>query len=135
MYMTKAILSVDDDPLILSSLKLQLGRHFSDEFGLEFAQSAEEALEVIGYLDDDGINPVIIITDYIMPGMNGDQFARKVKEAYPNLDIIVLTGQADDNTIEMLLENLTISRLLTKPWGENELVEHVRSLIKTRLEM
>ena len=135
MHMIKAILSVDDDPLILSSLKLQLGRHFSDEFVLEFAQSAEEALDVIGYLDDDGIITVIIITDYIMPGMNGDEFARKVKEAYPNLDIIVLTGQADDNIIEKLLENLTITRLLTKPWGENELVEHVRSLIKTRLEM
>lgn len=130
--MSRAILSVDDDPLVLSSLKLQLGRHFSDEFVLEFAQSAEEALEVVGFLDKDGINLVIIISDYIMPGMNGDEFARKVKEKYPSLEILMLSGQADNITIDNLLEDHTISGLLTKPWGEEELVAHVRAFISSK---
>lgn len=130
--MNKAILSVDDEPLVLSSLKLQLGRHFSEEFVLEFAQSAEEALDVLAFLNEDGINLVIIISDYIMPGMNGDEFARKVKEAHPNLDILMLSGQADNITIDNLLEDQTISGLLSKPWGEDELVAQVRSFISSK---
>jgi CheY-like chemotaxis protein len=132
MDMNKAILSVDDDPLVLSSLKLQLGRHFSDEYVMEFAQSAEEALEVIGFLDEDGINLVVIISDFIMPGMHGDAFARKVKEAHPHLEILMLTGQGDNAALENLLEEHTISGLLTKPWGEEELVAHVRAMIALR---
>ena len=127
--MNRAILSVDDDPLVLSSLKLQLGRHFADEFVLEFAQSPEEARDVIGFLNEDGVNLVIIISDFIMPGMHGDEFARKVKEAHPHLEILMLTGQADNAALESLLEEHTISGLLTKPWGEEELVAHVRAFI------
>lgn len=129
MNKSKAILSVDDDPLVLSSLMQQLERHFADEFVLEFAQSAEEGLQVIGFLDEDGIELVIIISDFIMPGMNGDEFARKVQDMHPGISILMLSGQADGTMIETLVNEHTISGSMGKPWGESELVARIREMI------
>jgi DNA-binding NtrC family response regulator len=112
---TRAILSVDDDALVLSSLRQQLERHFAEEFLLEFAQSAEEGLDVIGFLDEDGIDLVIIISDFIMPGMNGDEFSRKVQDMHPGISILMLSGQADGTMIETLVKEHTISGSMGKP--------------------
>ncbi len=129
MNQSRAILSVDDDPLVLSSLMQQLERHFAEEFVLEFAQSAEEALDVIGFLDQDGIDLVIIISDFVMPGMNGDEFARKVQNVHPGISILMLSGQADGMVIETLVNEHTISGSMGKPWGESELVARIRAMI------
>jgi len=130
MKKSRAILSVDDDPLVLSSLMQQLERHFADDFMLEFAQSAEEGLEVIGFLDQDGIDLVIIISDFIMPGMNGDEFARKVQDMHPGISILMLSGQADGTMIETLVKEHTISGSMGKPWGESELIARIRVMIR-----
>jgi len=103
MSIGQAILTVDDDALVLVSIRHQLERHFSTEYVLEFAESAREGLEVIDGLNQDGIKLVVIICDFFMPGMNGDEFAREVKSSYPHLEILMLTGQADRSIKDDLL--------------------------------
>ena len=59
--MNKAILSVDDEKIILESLKYQLKKNFQDEFILEFAQSGAEAIEIIDELINENIRLVHVV--------------------------------------------------------------------------
>ena len=60
-----AILCVDDEIVILESLKEQLRRHYSDRYLYEVATDAEEAWEVINELYSDGIRLLVIVSDWL----------------------------------------------------------------------
>lgn len=65
------ILCIDDEQIILNSLSKQLIRKFGTRFEYEFAESGEEALEILDELDEEGKTVVMAISDQIMPGMYG----------------------------------------------------------------
>jgi CheY-like chemotaxis protein len=123
--MKTAILCVDDDKLVLDSLRIQLNRHFKDRYLLEFAQDAMEGLEVIDHLSKVGIQTILVISDWMMPGMYGDEFLHWIKERYPRMNTMILTGQADDKRLAQLQELGVTNCILTKPWSEAELVGRI----------
>ena len=126
-----AILCVDDDKLVLDSLRLQLTRYYAQHHVLEFAQDAIEALELIGEMAEDDIRTVLIISDWMMPKMNGDEFLLKVKEQYPHIQTMILTGQADEVKAEELRKMKVTNALLSKPWSEQELLQTINSLLSS----
>ena len=124
--MDKAILCIDDEKIVLDSLKSQLQNNFADEYLLEFAEDAVEGLEVIDDLVKQGVKVVIIISDWLMPGMKGDEFLIKVNEKYPLIVKIVLTGQAPDDAIERAINEANVYKVVRKPWNAEELVNTIR---------
>jgi CheY-like chemotaxis protein len=124
-----AILCVDDEKLVLDSLRIQLSRHFSSRHQLEFAQDAKEGLDVIGDLADDGIKTVLVISDWMMPGMKGDEFLETVKKHYPEMNTMILTGQANEEKLEELKTSGVTNMVLHKPWREEELVKTINMLL------
>jgi len=118
----KALICVDDEPIILDSLREQLEKHFGDQYIYETADSAEEALEIIDELDDDDIEIAIIVSDWLMPGMKGDKFLLNVDLRYPRVVKVLLTGQADQKSIETLEELADRFALVPKPWNKDELI-------------
>lgn len=122
----RAILCVDDEPVIIESLRYQLRDTFSEEFLLEFAGSGDEALEIVEELEEDEIHTVIIVTDWLMPHMKGDELLRQLHAKFPNVYKIMLTGQADDDAIEKAREAGCLNFLIRKPWNENELVDAIK---------
>ena len=119
----KAILCVDDEDIILTSLRDQLQSHFGDQYLYEFAENADEALEVIAELDKDGLQILIIVSDWLMPGMKGDEFLIRVHQQYPHIVTVMLTGQANEEAIERTRRDANLHRCLYKPWTEEELIE------------
>ena len=95
-----AILCVDDEVVILDSLKEQLKRKFGDRFIYEVAESADEAWEVIEELQQDEIQVIAIVSDWLMPGIKGDEFLIQIHQRFPKLITVMLTGQADEEAIE-----------------------------------
>lgn len=73
-----AILCVDDEPIILISLVQELKRKLGHQFIFETAQDATEALEVIDDLVSKGTKIVLIVSDWLMPITNGDEFLIQV---------------------------------------------------------
>ena len=65
----KVILCVDDEEIILISLRDQIQNHFGDDYTYEMAESADEALEVIEELEEDQVEILIIVSDWLMPDM------------------------------------------------------------------
>lgn len=126
----KVILCVDDEQIILTSLRDQMLNHFGNQYSYEFAESADEALEVIEELDEDGLEVLIIVSDWLMPGMKGDEFLIKVHKRFPKIVKVMLTGQADAESIERAYKEANLHSYLRKPWQEEELI----TILKLGLE-
>lgn len=123
-----AIIAVDDEKIILDSLKRQFEINFKDKFLFEFAESAEEALELINELIDDGTKIIIVLSDYQMPGMKGDEFALILRRKLPTAKVILLTGQISNDLAMDFINNNIFVNIVSKPWNENELVTLVRNI-------
>ncbi len=124
-----AILCVDDEVVILDSLKEQLKRKFGDRFVYEMAESAEEAWEVIEELEADNIKIIVIVSDWLMPGTKGDEFLIQIHQRFPELITIMLTGQADETAIERARKEANLHAYLSKPWTEEELSQIILTAI------
>jgi CheY-like chemotaxis protein len=123
-----AILCVDDERIILDSLRIQIEKNLNNKYIFEYAESAEEALEVIDDLIQVGIDLLLVISDYQMPGMKGDEFAQTLKTKLPEVNILLLTGQiSEEKTLELLDRNI-ILKVLQKPWKEKDLMNIITSI-------
>lgn len=116
------ILCVDDEPLILEALKTELRNRFASRFSYETALDAEEALALIHELVDEGLSIVLVVSDWMMPGLKGDEFLAQVHERWPTIRTILVTGHADREAIERLLKSTGAPRVLSKPWRSAELL-------------
>lgn len=125
-----AIICVDDENIILDSLKEQLEKYFGNDYIYETAENGEEGLELIEELLEDEIKILIIVTDWLMPGINGDKFLIKVHQKYPSIVKIMLTGQANEEAINNAKKNADLFAVINKPWAEDELFEIIKSGLK-----
>lgn len=125
--MKPVIVCVDDEKVILDSLKTQLKSAFGDLYSYEMAESAVDALELIEELSDDGYSIVVIVSDWLMPGMRGDEFLIKIHHKFPEVIKIMLSGQADEDAIERAFTQANLYKCIKKPWSEGELVEGICS--------
>ncbi|MCP4344530.1 MAG: response regulator [Desulfobacterales bacterium] len=125
----KAILCVDDEKFILDSLRALLTDYFGDEYLCEIAESAEDAFEVIKELKEEGSEVIIIISDWLMPGINGDEFLIRVHMQFPNIVKIMLTGQADEGAVNRVKQEANLYKCLRKPWEEEDLIETIKTAL------
>ncbi|MDD3814177.1 MAG: response regulator [Desulfocapsaceae bacterium] len=105
--MGEKILLVDDEVNVLEAIQRQL----RSRFDIKTAQSGEEALEVLRTSGPFSI----IVSDMRMPGMDGIQLLTQVKDMYPDMVRIMLTGNADQETAVEAVNAGQIFRFLNKP--------------------
>lgn len=108
-----SVLIVDDDEKVRNALRRDLSLL---DYTLHFADRPSAALEV---LRSDPVD--IIISDNMMPGMTGLQFLRIVRQRYPHVIRIMLTGAATLQTAITAINQDEIFRFLEKPWDEQAL--------------
>ena len=124
-----AIVCVDDEVIILDSLKEQLKRNFGNRYIYEIAESAAEAWEIIEELQADDIKLLVIVSDWLMPETKGDEFLICVHKRFPSVVTIMLTGQADEAAIERAKQEANLHACLYKPWTETALTEIISSAL------
>ena len=123
----KAILCVDDEKIVLDSLKSQIKKHFGNRYLYEFAESALEAWEVIEELQDEGVEILVIVSDWLMPETKGDELLIEIHQKFPKIVTVMLTGHATQQAIARCREQANLHRCLLKPWTEQELIETIES--------
>lgn len=123
----KAILCVDDEVIILETLVEQLEKKLGSQYIYETAETAEEGLEIVEELTDDNVEVLIIVSDWLMPGMKGDEFLIKVHQQFPDIVTVLLTGQADDESILHAKNSANLHACLFKPWSEEDLIRTIKS--------
>ncbi len=119
MRQKEFILCVDDEKVILDSLKHQLKAHFKSDFIIETAESGKEALEILNeYKENFGMAASLIISDMVMPNMKGSELLEIIHEMYPQTPKILLTGQANEKDIVDTISKVQLYRYFAKPWDK-----------------
>ena len=119
--MNPTILLVDDEKDVCSALNRTFRRN---NFKVFEANSGEQALDVLANNNID-----VIVSDQRMPEMTGTQFFSVVKNLYPNVGRIILSGHSDIEDLQEAINEANIYRFLPKPWDEKQLLETVNSAI------
>ncbi|NQU54404.1 MAG: hybrid sensor histidine kinase/response regulator [Bacteroidetes bacterium] len=128
------ILCVDDEEIILEALQEQLDSYFGEEYIVETADSGEDALEFFQEMTNEGLQIPVIISDYIMPGMKGDELLKEIHKLSSDSLKILLTGQASIEGISNAINNAQLYRYIAKPWDKDDLVLTVKEAIKSFLQ-
>ena len=122
------IVCVDDEKIVLDSLNSQLSRNFGSNFNYEFAESAEEALEIIDQLRSEDPELIyVVISDWLMPGMKGDELLVEIRNKLNNVKTILLTGHADSKIIAEIINSKKDIKVIFKPWMESDLIELINN--------
>ncbi|MBU5257025.1 response regulator transcription factor [Tissierella praeacuta] len=119
--MDKSILVVEDESSIRKFVKINLERN---GFKVLEAESGEEGIAIARKEKID-----MVILDIMLPGIDGFQVCKVLREEFPNLGIIMLTAKSQDVDKIMGLEYGT-DDYMTKPFNPTELVLRVKSLAR-----
>ena len=116
------ILLVDDEEMILSAIKSFFA--IEDNYSLLTYTSPSKALEDL----ETTIKSIdLVISDYLMPEMDGITFLGKVKERFPLVPRILLTGYADKENAIRAINSVGLYQYVEKPWNNEDLKLIVRN--------
>ena len=119
--MKPTVLCIDDDPTILDSLQYELSSVLLDDYELETAAGGEEALDLMGELLEEDCPIALVVSDYIMPDVRGDEVLQHLHEVSPQTLKIMLTGQATLEGVTNAVNRAKLYCYIAKPWKPEEL--------------
>ena len=115
---SRTLLLVDDEPNITHALRRLLRRE-----GYQIVTS-NDPTEVPDLIARHGVQ--VLVTDQRMPQMTGTELLSRVKELYPDVVRIVLSGYTDVDTITEAVNQGWIYKFISKPWSDDELRTQIR---------
>ncbi len=113
---------VDDEPNVLKSLRRLM---IDTDYRILTAESGDDGLQIIGQEDIH-----LVLSDYRMPGMNGVEFLRKVKDRYPETMRLILSGFADASAIVEAINDGQVYKFMPKPWNDQELMITIKRALE-----
>lgn len=129
------IYCIDDDPNITNILYFQLTSLLNGKsFCVEIINDPQSALQMLDGHVREGINPTLLIVDFQMPDIRGDELVRTIKERYPNIKVIMLSGNSSAILVSDLEEDGLLDFYIAKPWNKDELLEKVNLCLPLNLK-
>ncbi len=128
------IVCVDDERMILDSLQTELMEALGDEYLVEVASGGKDALELVKELLENDYEIPLIISDYIMPDMSGNELLKRLNTIIPKTLKILLTAQTSTKVIVEAVNKVNLYRYIPKPWDTDELVMTVYEAIESYLK-
>ena len=117
------ILIVDDEEIVTTSLR-NLFRLRTDYRTVTYTSPEQALTESNGYVFD------IVISDYLMPGMDGITFLSRFKQVQPQAIRILLTGYADKENAILAINEVGLYQYVEKPWDNSALLMIVKNAIE-----
>lgn len=124
-----AIICVDDESIVLTALKTTLKKEFGDRFIYETALNAVDAMEIIDDLNKEGVEIILIISDWLMPGIKGDEFLMEVYRKHPTIKAILLTGMINEKFLDDLYTKTNLIKIIYKPWTKENLINLIKDKV------
>lgn len=119
------ILLVDDEEDFVKTLSERIKMR---DLGSDIALNGEQALKLV-----DNEVPDVMVLDLKMPGIDGMEVLRRVKKAYPNVQVIILTGHGSEKD-EKDARRLGAFEYLQKPVDIDKLVQYIHRAYKNKFE-
>ena len=110
------ILSVDDDPQVLRSIRRDLRNKYRSDYRIISTESANEALNALIEMKKKGEVVALMISDQRMPEMQGVDFLEKAQKVYPEAKRVLLTAYSDTEAAIKAINDVQLDYYLMKPW-------------------
>jgi DNA-binding NtrC family response regulator len=120
-----AIVCVDDEPLVLHALKGALTRKLGSRYTIELASNGAEAIELIDELAREHTRLRLVVSDAIMPIMDGYALVEWLHEHMPEVLKIIITGYSHEPRINQLRQEAGLLACFPKPWQHEELLSFI----------
>ncbi|KZX71473.1 hypothetical protein A3724_09800 [Alcanivorax sp. HI0033] len=119
------VMLVDDEDYILKALKRTINMY--TDWDVETYQDPREALRRARTTVFDAV-----ITDYMMPELNGLELLQELRDLQPDTIRILLTGVIDIETVMSAINKAGAFRFIPKPWDDEQLLDNIREGLKFR---
>ncbi len=121
----EVIVLVDDEDMVLTSLNAYLS--LETDYEVRTFLSARAALD---YLERGRVD--LVISDYLMPEMDGIQFLSRVRDLHPEAPRVILTGYADKENAIKGINEVGLYQYIEKPWDNEDLRLVIRNGLEKR---
>jgi thioredoxin reductase (NADPH) len=115
-----AIIAVDDDRVVLSSVERDLRQKYGRDYRIVKAESGAAALDAIRQLQQRGESIALFVADQRMPEMTGVQFLEEAGHIFPDARKVLLTAYADTEAAINAINKVGLDYYLMKPWSPPE---------------
>lgn len=123
MSQTPRIVLVDDEDMVITSISAFL--MLETDWDVQGFTSPEAAME---HLVDHPAD--VVVSDYLMPKVNGIQMLRRAKELHPAAARVLLTGHADKQSAIQAINDVGLYQYLEKPWDNSQLLLVLKSAVE-----
>ncbi len=123
---SETIVVVDDEEIVLTSIDAFLS--LETDYNVITFKSALEALEFIKVNDAS-----LVISDFLMPEMDGIKFLGMVRDIKPEIPRIILTGYADKENAIKAINDVGLFQYIEKPWDNSDLMIVIRNGIEKQM--
>ena len=117
------IVVVDDEKMVTSAFKTLLKVE-----GFQDSHFFNDPKEALVFLQTN--IPDVVISDFLMPDMNGLEFLSEVNKLYPEVSKILLTGYADKENAIKAINEIGLYRYIEKPWNNDDLIINIKNGIE-----
>jgi two-component system NtrC family sensor kinase len=117
------IVLVDDEDMVITSISAFL--MLETDWEIEGFTSPEAAIKHL-----EGNAADVVVSDYLMPKVNGIQMLRRAKELHPAAARVLLTGHADKQSAIQAINDVGLYQYLEKPWDNSQLLLVLKSAIE-----
>jgi DNA-binding NtrC family response regulator len=118
-----SVVLVDDEDMVITSLRAFL--RLETDYHIHGFTDPEQAAQ---FLEKEQVD--VIVTDYLMPKMNGIQLLARAKDAQPEATRVLLTGHADKQSAIQAINEVSLFQYVEKPWDNAALLLVVSSAIE-----
>lgn len=120
---TPEILIVDDEEMVVTSIRAFLT--LETEYNVHGYTDPQQA---VGHLESQPVD--VVVSDYLMPKLNGIQFLSKARTLQPEAARVLLTGHADKQSAIQAINEVGLFQYLEKPWDNAQLLLVIQSAIE-----
>ncbi|ANM31841.1 hypothetical protein ABI59_23200 [Acidobacteria bacterium Mor1] len=117
------ILVVDDEQMVTGNLELLLRMESTHE-----AVVFNRPEDAVAHLEQHEVD--VVLSDFMMPGLNGLQLLNKAKELRPTASRLLLTGYADKDSAIKAINDVGLFYYLEKPWDNGDLLLILRNAVE-----
>lgn len=121
------VMIVDDEAIITKTLTMLMGIRTEHT-----VVAYNNPLEALAYIKENCGKIDVVISDFIMPDMNGIDFLLAIREYLPGMESILLTGYADKENAIKSINEVGVYYYLEKPWNNEELLKIVNNALEKK---
>lgn len=126
------VLCVDDNPEVLQALRRELRMGLEQSARVEVAADAAQALARLEALAPQPGEAIVIVSDWLMPGMRGEDLIDAITARWGPLGTIVLSGHISAEATARLRQMPQVEDIMAKPWTSDALLAMVRRMLERR---